>query len=55
MWRTGDMAFDAHVHRGLGLEANEEVIGYLYVGTPMGEPRTAPVLETARFVSAWGE
>ncbi|PYC11792.1 nitroreductase family protein [Pseudomonas mosselii] len=55
VWRTGDMAFDAHVQKGLGLEANEEVIGYLYVGTPMGEPRTAPVLETARYVSAWGE
>ncbi|QXI37152.1 NAD(P)H nitroreductase [Pseudomonas xantholysinigenes] len=55
VWRTGDMAFDAHVHEGLGLEANEEVIGYLYVGTPLGEPRTAPVLETAQYVSAWGE
>ena len=54
VWRTGDMAFDAHVHQGLGLQANEELIGYLYVGTPVNEPRTAPVLETARFVSAWG-
>ncbi|WP_460416278.1 NAD(P)H nitroreductase [Pseudomonas sp. microsymbiont 2] len=55
VWRTGDMAFDAHVRKGLGLQANEEVIGYLYVGTPVGEPRTAPVLETAQYVSAWGE
>ncbi|MNS98837.1 hypothetical protein D3C72_1332160 [compost metagenome] len=55
MWRTGDMAFDAHVHKGLGLAANEELIGYLYVGTPLTEPRTAPILETADFVSAWGE
>ncbi|MNV88257.1 hypothetical protein D3C71_1824470 [compost metagenome] len=55
MWRTGDMAFDAHVHKGLGLAGNEELIGYLYVGTPLTEPRTAPILETADFVSAWGE
>lgn len=55
VWRTGDMAFDAHVHQGLGLAENEELIGYLYVGTPMTEPRTAPVLETVDFVSAWGE
>ncbi|UBM24022.1 NAD(P)H nitroreductase [Pseudomonas sp. p1(2021b)] len=55
VWRTGDMAFDAHVHQGLGLAENEELIGYLYVGTPATEPRTAPVLETADFVSAWGE
>lgn len=53
VWRTGDMAFDAHVHQGLGLQANEELIGYLYVGTPVNEPRTAPILATAEFVSAW--
>ncbi|BBH44987.1 NAD(P)H nitroreductase [Pseudomonas sp. KU43P] len=55
VWRTGDMAFDPFVHKGLGMAENEEVIGYLYVGTPMAEPRTAPVLETAEYVSAWGE
>ena len=55
VWRTGDMAFDAHVHKGLGLAENEELIGYLYVGTPLTEPRTAPILETADFVSVWGE
>lgn len=49
------MAYDAHVHKGLGLAADEELIGYLYVGTPLAEPRTAPILETADFVSAWGE
>lgn len=42
VWRTGDMAFDAHVHKGLGLAENEELIGYLYIGTPLTEPRTAP-------------
>ena len=55
VWRTGDMAFDAHVHKGLGLAPNEVLIGYLYVGPPLTEPRTAPILETADFVSAWGE
>lgn len=55
VWRTGDMAFDAHVQQGLGLGANEEIIGYLYVGTPVNDPREAPVLETAAFVQSWGE
>ncbi|MHC6226719.1 nitroreductase family protein [Pseudomonas sp. X10] len=54
VWRTGDMAYDAHVAQGLGLAANEELIAYLYVGTPLNEPRTAPVLETADYVSTWG-
>ncbi|MEJ5864489.1 nitroreductase family protein [Pseudomonas farsensis] len=55
VWRTGDMAFDAHVHQGLGLADNEELIGYLYVGTPLAEPRTPPVLKTEDFVAPWGE
>ncbi|NIE74340.1 NAD(P)H nitroreductase [Pantoea sp. Ap-967] len=55
VWRTGDMAFDAYVHQGLGLSENEELTGYLYLGTPMAEPRPAPILETAEYVSAWGE
>lgn len=55
VWRTGDMAFDSHVHKGLGLADNEELIGYLYLGTPTSEPRTPPVLDTADFVTAWGE
>ncbi|MDF0732277.1 nitroreductase family protein [Pseudomonas entomophila] len=55
MWRTGDLSFDAHVQRGLGLAQNEELLGFLYVGTPISEPRTAPVLATADFVNAWGE
>lgn len=55
VWRTGDMAFDRHVYAGLGLAANEELIGYLYLGTPATEPRTPPVLHTSDFVQAWGE
>lgn len=33
MWRTGEMAFDPVVKAGLGLQAHEQVIGFLYVGT----------------------
>jgi len=54
VWRTGEMAYSAHVAKGLGLEAGEELIGFLYLGTPVSEPRTAPVLKTEDFVSAWG-
>jgi len=55
MWRTGDLAYSPHVAKGLGLAEGEEIIGFLYLGTPHSEPRTAPVLATADFVSAWGE
>lgn len=33
IWRTGLIANHDVVKRGLGLEANEEVIGFLYIGT----------------------
>jgi hypothetical protein len=35
------------------LEADEEVVAFLYLGTPQHPPRTAPKLDTADFVSEW--
>lgn len=32
MWRSGEMAFDPVVKAGLGLQAHEQIIGFLYVG-----------------------
>jgi nitroreductase len=55
VWRTGDLAYSAHVAKGLGLEAGEEVVAFLYLGTPQNEPRTAPKQDTAEFVSKWGD
>ncbi|MCV6590924.1 MAG: nitroreductase [Marinobacterium sp.] len=52
MWRTGAMAYHPHVLKGLGLADNEEVIGYLYLGTPCKERKVAP-LPVERFVSQW--
>ncbi|QBF25779.1 nitroreductase [Pseudomonas tructae] len=53
VWRTGELSYSKHVVKGLGLADNEEIIAFLYLGTPQNEPRTAPVLDTADFVSAW--
>lgn len=53
IWRTGDVAHDPAVARALGLEKNEQIIGFLYLGQVEGEPRTPPRLEPAYFVSAW--
>ena len=41
MWRTGDMAYHPSIHRALGLDENESVVGLLYVGTPSSR-RSAP-------------
>jgi len=34
MWRTGDFAFYDGIKTGLGFASHDEIIGFLYVGTP---------------------
>lgn len=53
VWRTGAAAFDRAVMSGLGLAANEEIIGFLYIGSRAGAAKTIPQLDTADFVAAW--
>lgn len=53
IWRTGAAAFDRSVMSGLGLEAEEEIAGLLYLGTRESAPKSLPVLDPAEFVSAW--
>lgn len=53
VWRTGELSYDAMVNTGLGLADNEQVIGYLYLGTPQRELREAPAVDVDEFVSGW--
>jgi nitroreductase len=34
MWRTGDAAWDANVKRALGLAPDDEIVAFIYLGTP---------------------
>ena len=52
MWRTGDMAYDPTVKAGLGLASGEEIIGYLYLGTPTRDKKV-PQHEITDFVNDW--
>lgn len=36
-WSTGPAAYDAEVKKGLGLTAEDSIIGFMYVGTPTGD------------------
>ncbi len=36
MWKTGDPAYDPSVRQALGLMAEDEIIGFLYIGTRTG-------------------
>jgi nitroreductase len=53
MWRTGEMAYDQHVKTALGLEVNEEIIGFIYLGHVNCKLKRTPVLEMDDFVKNW--
>jgi nitroreductase len=53
IWRTGEGAFDRTVMDVLGLEANEEIVGFIYLGSREGAAKPLPHLDTAEFVSSW--
>ncbi|HSG59901.1 MAG TPA: nitroreductase family protein [Pseudomonadales bacterium] len=53
IWRTGDNAFDETVASGLGLTKQEQVVGFLYLGTRRGEPRVLPEIDLSQYLSAW--
>jgi nitroreductase len=53
MWRTGSMAYDQIVAQGLGLEPNEKMIGFLYVGQIEGKQKALPEHDPEHFVTRW--
>ena len=53
VWRTGDMAYDPAVKEALGLQEGEEIIGFIYVGTPTAPPRALREQNPSDFFSAW--
>lgn len=53
MWRTGPLAYNKGVHKGLGLADSEQIVGFLYVGTPEGKTKAIPQNTTSDFVASW--
>lgn len=53
MWRTGSYAYCNIVKEGLGLAEKDEVVGFLYLGTPKCKKPSAPPLSAEGFVSYW--
>ena len=51
IWRTGKMAFNEIICKELGLNENQEILGYLYIGTETGEKKKIPNLDIDDFVS----
>lgn len=53
IWRTGDNAFDETVARGLGLSRDEEIIGFLYIGTRKGSAKVIAPTDPDDFLTTW--
>ena len=52
-WRTGHYAFDATVHKGLGLDEEDELVGFIYLGQLAGRHKPLPSRDPADFVERW--
>lgn len=52
-WRTGALAENRVVADALGLAENEEISGFIYMGTPQKPPRPAPELAIDDFFADW--
>ena len=54
-WRTGSFVTskNSYLNDELSLKKNNEIIGYLYVGTPSGTAKKIPELDLDKFVSHW--
>lgn len=50
---TGKNAHDPHVKRALGLQPKDEIVGFLYFGTPEGDIRPKRRPAAAEFVREW--
>ena len=53
IWRTGKFALNEIVAKYLGLDDNQKVLGYLYVGKTSGSSKKIPQLDISKFVQKW--
>lgn len=51
IWRTGNVAHNPQVAAALGLEENEQIVGFVYIGHRNQDPKKLPDLQTEDFVT----
>ncbi len=49
-WRSGKWMFDEHVRQAFGVEGDDQIVGFLYVGTPGCTPMKAPERDLNKYV-----
>ncbi len=53
IWRTGDMAYNPDVMAALGLQDNEEILGFIYLGHVNCKLKQPPVMALEDYVQDW--
>jgi nitroreductase len=53
MWRTGEAAYDNTVKSAFGIEPDDLIIGFIYVGTDIGGPCIRPQRTFEEFARYW--
>ncbi|MGI9277421.1 MAG: nitroreductase family protein [Endozoicomonas sp.] len=53
MWRTGTVSYHPATARGLGLSDDEQLLGFIYLGTPSRAQKQLPALRTGDYVRSW--
>ncbi|MBE0507372.1 MAG: nitroreductase family protein [Marinospirillum sp.] len=53
IWRSGWVCFDPHVRNALKLAEADELVGFIYLGTPAGRRKPLPDNALDDFVERW--
>jgi nitroreductase len=53
MWRTGEPAYDNTVKTALGIDPEDLVVGFIYVGTDIGGPGARSQRASREFAQHW--
>ena len=53
MWRTGEPAYDNAVKSPLGIEPDDLIVGFIYVGKDIGSRGTQPQRASREFAQSW--
>lgn len=53
VWRTGDLAYDRQIMTALGLGQQEQIVGFIYIGSPSAAVGTPKAVSVEDFFSEW--
>jgi nitroreductase len=51
IWRSGSWMFHPQVRQAFDVEGDDQIVGFLYLGTPLTEPMKSPERDLSHFVS----